>query len=106
MFTNLMLKSKTMSNEKLQDLASAQKIQIVCAAITYLGGQVEEVTKLPERWSEDRVQREKVLNDGIAALCKVAEDFGNLLNDCDFTCDVDERVTGFAFEIVNDILTQ
>jgi len=95
-----------MSNEKLQDLTIAQKIQIVCAAITYLSGHVEECTKLPERWSEDRVQREKVLNDGVAALCKVAEDFGNLLNDCGFTCDVDERVTGFAFEIVTDMLTQ
>lgn len=93
-----------MSNEKLGDLSPTQKIQILCAAITYLGGQVEEVTKLPERWSEDRVEREKVLNDGITSLCKVAEDFGNLLNAVDFTCEIDEMVTAVAFEIVQSEL--
>lgn len=89
---------------KFKDLSRSQKIQILCSAITFMGGNLDMAATMIPAGQIDKDERVKVLDSAIAKLCEAAEDLGNMLNDIDFNADIDEKVTELAFEIVNEIL--
>lgn len=70
-----------------------------------MGGNLQDAANIPRATAPGFDSRNNLLNESIGKLAQIAEDLGNMLNDIDFTTDIDEKITEVAFEIVNDVLS-
>jgi hypothetical protein len=93
-----------MSKERLDDFS---KILVATSAINYMAASINGVNEQikfipdPEGIHKDGIEaRRTILFETWGKLGEIMEELGNLINDQDCICPIDERITKEAFNII------
>lgn len=90
-----------------EKLDSFSKILIATGQINYMAASINGVNQEmkfipdPNGYHKDGIkEKDDLLNDVVVRLGAIMEDMGNLINNHDCICPIDERVSKVPFEII------